>query len=157
MMAGMSQPAAAPVVVRPARPEDRAAWSRLFRAYREFYELAQDDAVGDRVWSWILEESHEVGALLAELDGEVVGLAHHRFFARPSAGGVGLHLDDLFTVPEVRGRGVGRALITRLTEIARDHGCDKVRWITAADNTTAHRLYDDVAERTGWVTYDLTP
>ena len=55
----------------------------------------------------------------------------------------------------MRGRGVGRALINRLAELARERGAAKVRWVTAADNATAQRLYDDVAERTDWVTYDL--
>jgi ribosomal protein S18 acetylase RimI-like enzyme len=82
-------------------------------------------------------------------------MAHHRLYARPSEGETGLYLDDLFTAPEVRGRGVGRALIGRLAELAREAGAAKVRWMTAEDNHTAQRLYDDVAERTTWLTYDL--
>ena len=66
-----------------------------------------------------------------------------------------MFLDDLFTAPETRGRGVGRALIGRPAEIAREQGCGKVRWVTAPDNRTAQRLYDDLAERTDWLTYDL--
>ena len=86
---------------------------------------------------------------------EVVGFAHHREFPRPSSGKRGLYLDDLFTEPDLRRRGVGRALINGLAELARERGLDKVRWITAEDNATAQRLYDDLAERTTWVTYDL--
>ena len=84
-----------------------------------------------------------------------MGFAHHREFARPSSGKRGLYLDDLFTEASLRGRGVGRALIARLTEIGRGRGASKVRWMTASDNHTAQRLYDDVAERTDWLTYDL--
>ena len=84
----------------------------------------------------------------------MVGFAHHRVFSRPSAGGRGLYLDDLFARADVRGQGVGRALIERLSRLAREQDCAKVRWITAADNHVAQRLYDDLAERTGWVTYD---
>ena len=54
----------------------------------------------------------------------------------------------------MRGKGVGRALITRLGEMAQERGFNKVRWITAEDNHTAQRLYDDMAEKTTWVTYD---
>ena len=39
--------------------------------------------------------------------------------------------------------------------MARERGAAKVRWVTAADNATAQRLYDDIADRTDWVTYDL--
>ena len=143
------------VVVRPIEPADHDVWAPLFAAYREFYELDEEPEVVDLVWGWIQDERHEMNALVALVDGEVVGFAHHRLYARPSEGGTGLFLDDLFTAPQVRGRGVGRALISRLTELAREQGAAKVRWVTAADNATAQRLYDDLAERTEWVTYDL--
>ncbi|MCW2827147.1 MAG: acetyltransferase [Marmoricola sp.] len=68
---------------------------------------------------------------------------------------MGLFLDDLFSLPSLRDQGVGRSLIDRLAEIARGHGCAKVRWVTAADNTVARRLYDDVAERPQCLAYDL--
>jgi GNAT superfamily N-acetyltransferase len=142
------------VVVRPVRTSDHAAWQALFHAYRTFYEYDEEQDVVDRVWGWIHDPEHETDALVAEVDGEVVGFAHHREFARPSSGKRGLHLDDLFTRPDVRGRGVGRALIEKLGELARERGMNKVRWITAQDNATAQRLYDDLAERTTWVTYD---
>ena len=143
------------VVVRPIEPADHDAWEQLFHAYRTFYEYDRGQDVVDRVWEWIHDDSVEVNALVAELDGQVVGFAHHREFARPSSGKRGLFLDDLFTDPDVRGKGVGRALINRLGEIAQERGINKVRWITAADNATAQRLYDDMAERTTWVTYDF--
>jgi GNAT superfamily N-acetyltransferase len=149
------RPMSTDVVVRPIEPADHEAWERLFHAYREFYEYDRGQDVVDRVWAWINDDTVEVNALVAELDGEVVGFAHHRQFARPSSGQRGLYLDDLFTTPDVRGQGIGRALINRLGEIARQRGMNKVRWITAADNTTAQRLYDDLAERTTWLTYDL--
>lgn len=143
------------VVVRPIARGDHDAWQRLFHAYRTFYEYDESQDVVDRVWGWIHDDTHETNALVAELDDEIVGFAHHREFARPSSGKRGLYLDDLFTRPDVRGQGVGRALITRLGEMAEERGFDKVRWITAQDNHTAQRLYDDLAEKTTWVTYDM--
>jgi GNAT superfamily N-acetyltransferase len=143
------------VVVRPVEPADREAWAALFAAYRQFYALEEEPAVVDRVWEWLCDQAHQLNALVALVDGEVVGFAHHRFYVRPSEGGCGLFLDDLFTLPAVRGRGVARALINRLADLARDRGCEKVRWVTAPDNLTAQRLYDDMADRTEWLTYDL--
>jgi len=150
MMSSMSSG----VVVRPIEPGDHEAWERLFHAYRTFYEYDEQQDVVDRVWDWINDDTHETDALVALLDDEIVGFAHHREFARPSSGKRGLYLDDLFTDPSVRGKGVGRALITRLGEMAQERGFNKVRWITAEDNHTAQRLYDDMAEKTTWVTYD---
>jgi GNAT superfamily N-acetyltransferase len=143
------------VVIRPVQPADHDAWAPLFAAYREFYELEDEPEVVERVWGWIQDPGHEVDALVALVDDEVVGFAHHRLYARPSEGATGLFLDDLFTAAHVRGSGVGRALIHRLAALAREHGAAKVRWVTAPDNTVAQRLYDDVAERTDWLTYDL--
>jgi GNAT superfamily N-acetyltransferase len=145
------------VVVRNLEPGDREAWRRLFAAYREFYECEPSghERVLDLVWGWLNDDAHELGGLVALVDGQVVGFAHHRLYSRPCEGETGLFLDDLFTDASVRGRGVGRGLILRLTEIARERGAAKVRWVTASDNHTAQRLYDDVAARTDWLTYDL--
>ena len=109
------------------------------------------------MWSWIADAAHETSALVAEVDGVVVGIADYRRFARPSTGTTGLWLDDLFTDPAVRGLGVGRTLIDELRRIAREEGLSVVRWITAEDNATARALYDTLAARTAWVTYDSSP
>ncbi|WP_153505041.1 GNAT family N-acetyltransferase [Cumulibacter manganitolerans] len=145
------------VLVRPAGLTDEQRWSELFTAYRAFYRLPPDEDVVRRVWSWVADPAHEVSALVAEVDGTVVGIADYRRFARPSTGTTGLWLDDLFTDPAARGHGVGRALITTLQEMAAADGLSVVRWITAADNATAQALYDAIATRTTWVTYDAPP
>ena len=77
--------------------------------------------------------------------------------AKPLQGNDAGFLDDLFVDPDQRGRGVGRQLIEHLATIARERGWPSIRWITATDNATARRLYDDVAEATHWVTYELKP
>jgi len=107
------------------------------------------------VWTWLMDPAHPTRGLAAEVGGRVVGIAHFRRFSRPIVGAEGLFLDDLFTLPQARGHGVGTALLRRLAETARDEGASLVRWITAADNATARALYDRVATQTPWVTYDL--
>jgi GNAT superfamily N-acetyltransferase len=145
------------VTVRAIQPEDREEWAALFRVYRAFYNLAPDEAVINRVWLWLTDDAHEVGAFVATSTDRLVGFAHYRRFARPSAGSVGMYLDDLFTDPDARGTGVGRALIAEVSAAAKREGCTVVRWITSTDNATARRLYDSVATATEWVTYDLVP
>ena len=68
-----------------------------------------------------------------------------------------MFLDDLFTDPTARGRGVGRALIARVTELAASENCSVVRWLTSETNAQARVLYDQVASITPVITYDITP
>jgi RimJ/RimL family protein N-acetyltransferase len=143
--------------VRPTSPADEVRWRELFRAYREFYHLEESEEIVSRVWGWITDTDHEVNGLVAEVDGRIAAIADFRRFARPSTGSTGIWLDDLFTDPEVRGSGAGRALIARLQNIAADEGLSVVRWITASDNEQAQVLYEKVAARTNWVTYDAKP
>lgn len=145
------------VIVRSTTRADEQAWRELYRGYRDFYKVEHSDAKIDTVWGWIHDPNHETRGLVAEVDGQVLGLAHYRTFARPLSASHGLFLDDLFTSADARGKGVGSALLVRLAEIARDENATVVRWITADDNATARSLYDRVAKQTPWVTYDLAP
>ncbi|HET8984663.1 MAG TPA: GNAT family N-acetyltransferase [Trueperaceae bacterium] len=141
------------------RPDDthRAAWETLYAGYAKFYEVAQTPDMRARVWTWIGDPGETVECFLALADGVPVGLAHFREFARPLAASRGCYLDDLFVEPSARGGGVADALFTALGDEARRRGWSVIRWITADDNYRARGLYDKVAARTPWVTYDLTP
>ena len=146
------------VTVRPVDAADFFAWIELYAAYGEFYKTPLDDEKALLVWSWITDPGHETGALFAVDDsGTPMGLAHYRAFARPLSGSRGLYLDDLFVTPPARSQGVASALLETLRSKAQAEGFSVVRWITAADNAVAQRLYDRLATKTDWVTYDLLP
>lgn len=136
---------------------DETKWKQLFSAYRDFYELPQSDELVNRVWGWLNDPEHESQGLIGEIDGEIYGFGHWRRFSRPSTGSIGIWLDDLYTDSAVRGRGLGRAIIQQLTAVAASEGRSVVRWITKEDNRQAQILYDSLATRTDWVTYDATP
>ncbi|WP_332839704.1 GNAT family N-acetyltransferase [Brevibacterium yomogidense] len=102
-------------------------------------------------------ELGDESARVVQSGGGIVAIGHYRRFARPSTGSVGIWLDDLFTDPAARGRGAARALVARLTDIAGAEGRSVVRWITKDDNVRAQAVYDQVATRTDWVTYDAAP
>lgn len=145
------------IEIREVTAEDESAWQTLYRGYRAFYELAGDPASVERTWRWVRDGEHGLLGIVALIDGEPVGLANLRWFARPSTATIGLYLDDLFVAPAARERGVARALLARAAEIGRASGASVVRWITAADNVTARRVYDEVARATPWITYDMAP
>lgn len=143
------------VTVRPIAAGDAARWRELFAAYGVFYETVFDDTVLDGVWAWLLDAQHPLFCLVAEHGGEVVGFAHVREQPDTFTAGPGWFLDDLYTAPEARGSGAGTALLDAIAEHARAHGGGTIRWITAADNDRAQRVYDRLATRTTWVTYEL--
>jgi GNAT superfamily N-acetyltransferase len=142
--------------VGPPGSEDAAIWRELYRAYADFYQEDVTDAQLDLVWSWITDPGHDVKALLVrDAGGTPVGLAHYRPYFRPLAAAVAGHLDDLFVTPAARGTGAVDALLDGLRVIAHQRGWSKIRWITADDNHRARSKYDQVAERTMWVIYDM--
>lgn len=143
------------VNIRAVQSGDRTAWGDLYKGYAAFYGVAQTEEMRDRVWAWLMDADHEVNGLVAEVNGTLAGLAHFRPFARPLAAGTGGFLDDLFVNPDARGLKLGEALISAVQAEGRERGWGVVRWITADDNYRARGLYDQIATRTGWVTYDL--
>lgn len=145
----------AATVVRPASGH-RAAWDALYAGYAAFYGVAQTPAMRDTVWGWLHDPTHEVEGLLAlDAGGRPVGLAHFRPFARPLAATVGGFLDDLFVVPEARGSGAAQALLDAVAATGRERGWSVVRWITAEDNYRGRAVYDRLAAKTKWVTYEI--
>jgi GNAT superfamily N-acetyltransferase len=144
------------VLIRDVQVADHAEWVVLYAGYREFYRMAPDPVVVETTWTWVVTGQHAMRGLVAVGEnGELLALANLREFARPSVARMGLYLDDLFTAPAARGRGAGAALLARAAEFAAEQGAVVVRWITASDNLTARRLYDQHATLTPFVTYDI--
>ena len=143
------------VTIRAVAQSDFAVWARLYAGYAAFYKVEQTDAMRDTVWGWLMDPAHTTEGLVAEQDGCVIGLAHYRAFARPLSASTGGFLDDLFVDPAARGSGAAEALLQALAAEGRNRGWTVIRWITAEDNYRARGLYDRVADRTKWVTYDI--
>ncbi|MCR6501339.1 GNAT family N-acetyltransferase [Shinella sp. CPCC 101442] len=144
--------------IRPVRADDRSQWDTLYQGYADFYKVAQTHEMRETVWSWLLHETKESRGLLAvSPDGKVLGLTHFRPFARPLSATTGCFLDDLFVSPDARGLGVADALIEAVRDVAAENGWSVVRWITAENNYRGRGVYDRVASKTNWVTYDIKP
>ncbi len=142
-------------IVQPG-PGDRAGWRRLYDGYATFYKREMTDAIADRVWAWITAPAPHgpcEGRIARTPDGRVIGLAHFRDMASPLRGAVAGFLDDLFVDPTWRGKKVGRALLDEVAAIGRARGWPLYRWLTGDDNYRARTLYDQVAKRTMWITY----
>ena len=144
-----------PITIVPLAERHRADWERLYAGYAAFYRVTQTPEMRATVWSWIMDPAHEVKAFVAQdAVGRAVGFAHFRPFARPLAASTGGFLDDLFVDPDTRGRRVADALIEAVAEEGRRRGWSVIRWITADDNYRGRGVYDRLATRTMWITYE---
>lgn len=143
------------VTVRTVTDDDKLGWDALYQGYAKFYGVEQSQEMRDRVWGWITNPDHEVNCFVAELDGKLIGLTHFRPFFSPLSANVKGFLDDLFVDPETRGSGAAQSLIDAVSAHGRKKGWAVIRWITADDNYRARGVYDRVATRTGWITYDI--
>ncbi|MFO1036381.1 MAG: GNAT family N-acetyltransferase [Geminicoccaceae bacterium] len=144
------------VTIVPVGARHREDWNRLYAGYAEFYRVTQTQEMRDTVWGWLMDPAAEVKGLVAEdAAGKAIGLAHYRPFARPLRAAWGGFLDDLFVDPSLRGKRIADALIGRVAEIGRERGWTVIRWITADDNYRGRGVYDRLATRTMWVTYDI--
>lgn len=143
-------------MIRALEVGDREAWEQLFLAYGVFYETEFTPDILDRVWALLQEPGSGIDGLVADNDGVVVGFAHYRSHPDTFTGGRDWFLDDLYVGPDARGAGTATDLIQHLTKLARESGpAGSLRWITAADNSRAQRVYDRLASRTTWVTYEI--
>jgi GNAT superfamily N-acetyltransferase len=140
--------------IAPLTAADRADWERLFRAYVAFYEQDHPQSMYDRAWAEF-QAGTRMHALGGWLDGSLAGIVHFLTHARTTAADV-CYLEDLFTAPEHRGRGVARALIGAVADWAAERGCSNVYWHTRQDNATARQLYDQVAVYRGFIVYTMS-
>jgi GNAT superfamily N-acetyltransferase len=138
--------------IRPVQAPDRVQWDALWQDYLTFYETTLPRTVYDKTFNALLA-GQEMCALVAEDEGRLVGLAHVVFHAhswRPE--GV-TYLQDLYALPQARGKGVGRALIEAVYTLADARGRPSVYWTTQHFNTTARQLYDSVGQLTPFIKY----
>jgi len=146
-----------PLTIRSAVPADYPEWLALWQAYNAFYGRTGATALADEItrttWGRFFDAGEPVYALLAEQQGQLLGLAHYLFHRSTIQIGPTCYLQDLFTHERARHKGVGRALIEAVYERARAAEVPRVYWQTHETNHTARALYDKVAERSGFLVY----
>jgi GNAT superfamily N-acetyltransferase len=142
------------VLVRPLAAADKSGWIDLFRQYIVFYEETVPDHVVELTWQRLVQRSDGMmGFSAIETSGQIVGIAVIIFHRSTWASTEYCYMEDLFVAPAQRGLGVGRALIEAVYAEADHRGAERTYWVTAETNTTARRLYDDIATLTPFVQY----
>jgi GNAT superfamily N-acetyltransferase len=146
------------IQIRPLQPTDRAAWAPLWDGYNAFYGRAGETAlpapITEMTWARFFDAYEPLHALVAADErGRLLGLVHYLFHRSTTRIEPTCYLQDLFTTPESRGRGVGRALIEGVYAAVRQAGGRRVYWQTHTTNATARALYDKLARHDGFLIY----
>ncbi|UWQ45850.1 GNAT family N-acetyltransferase [Leisingera aquaemixtae] len=143
------------VTIRPIEQSDRESWDWLWTGYLTFYKATLPARVYDNSFARLLSaDAREYRGLIAELNGEAIGIAHYLLHRDMWSVEDTCYLQDLFVDPQARGAGVGRALIGEVAKRAEAEGASVLYWHTQEFNHTARRLYDQVAALTPFVKYD---
>jgi GNAT superfamily N-acetyltransferase len=143
------------MIVRPVAPGDRDVWGEIFDAYAAFYNTTVGPEAKAAVWGWIFAEAPDFWCDVAEADGKVVGFAQYQLMHRSLSGAKVCYLSDLYVRPDVRGGGVGRALIDHVIGFARGRGISNVRWLTQEFNYAGRRLYDSYQPKSDFILYSV--
>jgi GNAT superfamily N-acetyltransferase len=140
--------------IRPLQPEDREVWEELFDAYAAYYKTSVTAEGKAGVWDWIFG-AEDFWCDLAMLDGRIVGLCQYQLMHRSLSGAKVVYLSDLYVRPDVRGGGVGRAMIDHVMGFARARGLSNVRWLTQEFNYAGRRLYDSYRPKSDFILYSV--
>ncbi|MBA2679612.1 MAG: GNAT family N-acetyltransferase [Ktedonobacteraceae bacterium] len=147
------------IAIREIQKNDYAQWVQLWAGYNAFYGRSGPTAlpsdVVETTWQRFFDSAEPIHALVADQGGLLIGLAHYLFHRSTIQIQPTCYLQDLFTVEQSRGTGVGRKLILAVYDQARAAGSPRVYWQTHETNSTAMHLYNKLAERSGFVVYRM--
>lgn len=141
------------MLIRDPRPEDEAAWRRLWSGYVAFYESEVSEEVTAGTWRRLLTQGSNMLGRIAEWQGEMAGFTVSVLHPASWTLTPACYLEDLFVDPDRRGHGIGQALIEDLLATARERGWSRLYWHTRQSNAVARRLYDRFAKADDFVRY----
>lgn len=145
------------ISVRTLSAADYAQWRPLWDGYNAFYGREGNTALPEEItqttWARLLNPDEPVHALVAVEGTAIVGLVHYLFHRSTTRLNDVCYLQDLFTAPNHRGRGVGKRLIEAVYLATQTAGSTRVYWHTYADNATGRALYDKMTRYSGVITY----
>ncbi len=141
--------------IRELKETDKDRWLELWAGYLEFYKSNLSPEQTEFTWKRLINNEQKMYGFVAENENGVIGFTHCLF--RPSTWTETdyCYLEDLFVDPSIRGKGVGRALMNRVIELAKAKNSKRVYWTTQEFNKTARVLYDSITSVSEFVQYRL--
>lgn len=140
--------------VRHLQVQDKSCWQDLYLSYLRFYESEPVEASTELLWDRLTRLEPDIQGLVAEVDGEVVGIAHFHYQLSTWSDTSHCYLEDLYVAESARGKGVATALIRKVEDLAIQKKCSELFWITKESNSTARKLYEKVASQSEFVRYE---
>ena len=141
--------------IRPLAKADYDEWRALWISYLEFYETSLTAEVIDENFNRFIDNNQTgQNALVAESTDELVGLVHYIFHLDTWAIQEICYLQDLFVIPQYRGKKIGQLLIEGVYKKADKYGAPSVYWLTQEFNVPARKLYDRMADLTPFIHYE---
>ncbi len=147
------------LTVRPARPDDAGLIHAMVHALAVYEHLEDEvEASQETLTRDLFGPRPRVFCDLAESDGEAVGIAIWVYNYSTFQGRHGIWLEDLFVLPEARGKGAGRALLQTLAQRCRSEGLGRLEWAVLNWNAPSIAFYDSLGAgaQTEWTTRRLT-
>ena len=142
-------------LIRPLRATDLADWRKLWTGYLQFYQATVPDEVYASTFARLLgDDPRDFSALVAEVDGKLLGLTHYLFHRHAWKIEEVCYLQDLYVDPQARGLGLGRKLIEAVYTRADAAGAPAVYWLTQDFNAEARQLYDRIAKVSPFIRYN---
>lgn len=139
--------------IRPIAQSDKAQWLPLWQGYQTFYKVAIAESVTDLTWERFFDGVVAVNAFVAEENGQLIGFVHFIYHYSTWTKGPYVYLQDLFTAEAARGKGVATALVDAVYDAAEKAGASRVYWLTHETNATAIKLYEKIADRSGFIQF----
>ena len=143
------------LTIRAIEEKDKSQWLKLWAGYLEFYKSTISPEQTELTWKRLINNELKMFGFVAEEENGVIGFTHCLF--RPSTWTETdyCYLEDLFVDPNIRGKGVGRALMDKVVDLAKEKKSKRVYWTTQEFNKTARILYDSITPVSEFVQYRL--
>ena len=143
------------LTIRAIEEKDKNQWLKLWAGYLEFYKSTISPQQTELTWKRLINNELKMFGFVADSEEGVTGFTHCLF--RPSTWTETdyCYLEDLFVDPKIRGKGIGRALMNKVIELAKEKNSKRVYWTTQEFNKTARVLYDSITPVSEFVQYRL--
>lgn len=141
------------IQIEPLNKNSYDNWLNLWQSYLIFYKTDLPVSTTENTWQNLQDNEVPIYGFGAWLENQLVGIVHVMLHPSTWSETESCYLHDLYVKEEMRGKGIGRALIEYVYEFARQQNCNRVYWTTQDDNTAARRLYDTLATKMDMVQY----